>query len=80
MHLANDGRYATGAFWGWYYSDSEGNATETCAGGNGLTGPENVSLCNVDNAYYKQGTDQCIILPGCCWLSCLFLTFILFVN
>jgi len=53
-------------FGGWYYSDSEGNASATCANGTGLTGPESISLCNVDNAYYKQGTDQCIILSGCC--------------
>jgi hypothetical protein len=49
---------------GWYYSDSEGNATETCFNGSGLVGPQSISQCNVDNAYYKQGTDQCLILPG----------------
>ena len=66
-------------FGGWYYSDSEGNASATCANGSGLVGPQSISQCNVDNAYYKQGTDQCIILPGI-WFPCLFLTFILFVN
>lgn len=56
--------YVTGSIWGWYYSDSAGNASATCSGGSGLVGPGNVQSCSV-GGYRVTGTDTCVIVSCC---------------